>query len=236
MSMFSVVKAKEKRGEAWKEIADVLTASATGAELVLPRECRVGQLISLLIPLPAHLRCYDHEKDLYRVWGLVQHCTPLKKQESFHIGVAFVGKDAPRSYDRDPSQTYRVCGMRENGLWKVDEAQTPFKLRKDTRHRKRITFYLALLDAQRTDIGGEHATTENISRSGAAIYSSLEISVGDRVKFISEEYDFSGLAVVCNREIARDKRTRIHLHFVENPFPVEALEKNGRKDHLVHIT
>ena len=223
MSMFSVVKAKEKDGEPWKEVADVLTVSATGAEFILARECNVGQLVSLLIPLPAHLRCHDHDKELYRVWGLIQHCTPLKKQNSFHMGVAFIGKDAPRSYDRNPAQTYRICGMRDNGLWKVDETVTPFTTRKEHRHRKRIDFYLALLDSKRLDIGGEHSTTENISRSGAAVYSTLEISVGDRVKFISEEYDFSGLAVVCNKDVLKDKRTRLHLNFVENEFPIESL-------------
>src|SRR5687768_6458655 len=187
MSMFSVVKAKEKGGDSWKEVADILTVSATGAEFILVRECKVGQLVSLLIPLPPHLRCHDHEKELYRVWGLVQHCTTLKKQNSFHLGVAFIGKDAPRSYDRDPSQTYRICGMRENGLWKVAEAETPFTTRKETRHRRQIAFYLALLDAKKVDIGGEQTTTEDISCSGAAVYSTLDISVGDRVKFISEE-------------------------------------------------
>jgi hypothetical protein len=225
MSMFSVVKAKEKDGAFWKEVADVLTVSATGAEFILARECKVGQLISLLLPLPPHLRCHDHDKELYRVWGLIQHCTPLKKQNSFHMGVAFIGKDAPRSYERDPSQTYRICGMKENRLWKVDEAETPFKIRKDVRHRKRIGFYLALLDSNKVDIGGEQATTENISRSGAAVYSTLDISVGDRVKFISEEYDFSGLAVVCNKDVLKDKRTRLHLSFVENQFPIESLER-----------
>lgn len=227
MSMFSVVKAKEKDGEPWKEVADVLTVSATGAEFILARERKVGQLVSLLIPLPAHLRCHDHDKELYRVWGLVQHCTPLKKQNSFHLGVAFIGKDAPRSYDRDPLQTYRICGMRENGLWKIDEAETPFKTRRETRHRKQIAFYLAVLDSKKIDIGGEHTTTDNISRSGAAVFSNLEISVGDRVKFISEEYDFSGLAVVCNKDILKDKRTRLHLNFVENTFPIESLEKKS---------
>lgn len=227
MSMFSVVKAKEKDGATWKEVADVLTVSATGAEFLLPRECKVGRLVSLLLPLEAHLRCHDHEKELYRVWGLVQHCTPLRKQNSFHLGVAFIGKEAPRSYDRDPSQTYRICGMRENGLWKIDEAETPFKTRKEIRHRKRIGFYLALLNSKKVDIGGEQTTTDNISRSGAAVFSTLEISVGDRVKFISEEYDFSGLAVVCSKDVLKDKRTRLHLNFVENQFPVESLERKA---------
>lgn len=228
--MFSVVKAKEKDGEPWKEVADILTVSATGAELLLPRACKVGHLVSLLLPLPAHLRCHDHDKELYRVWGLVQHCTPLKKQNSFHLGVAFIGKDAPRSYDRDPDQTYRICGMRDNGLWKVDEAETPFKTRGEVRHRKRIGFYLALLDSKKLHVAGEQATTDNISRSGAAVFSTLEISVGDRVKFISEEYDFSGLAIVCSKDVLKDKRTRFHLNFVENQFPVESL---GHKADIV---
>ena len=53
----------------------------------------------------------------------------------------------------------------------------------------------------------------------------MKLAVGDKVKFISEKYDFSGLAVVCNVQVGGDDRTRIHLKFVENTFPVETLMK-----------
>ena len=65
-----------------------------------------------------------------------------------------------------------------------------------------------------------------MSRSGAAVFTTLDVGIGDRVKFISEQFDFSGLAVVCNRQIGDDERTRVHLRFIEVAFPVETLMKS----------
>lgn len=225
ISLYTVVKAKEGDGF-WKEVADIVSVSATGAGFYLPRECRVGSLVSLMVPLPAHLRCYDHDKELYRVWGLVQHCQPMATEEvtGYHVGVAFIGKYPPKSYNEDPSQHYRICGMSEDGLWKVAEARTPFKKRRDVRYWKGIELYLALINNKKDTVGGERTMTENISKSGAAVYSTLDVGVGDRVKFISKEYDFSGLAVICNRQEGSDNRARLHLQFVENTFPVEMIK------------
>ena len=73
--------------------------------------------------------------------------------------------------------------------------------------------------------GGERTTAENVSRSGAAVFTTLDVGIGDRVKFICTEYDFSGLAVVCNRQVGDDNLVRLHLNFVETLFPVESLMK-----------
>ncbi|MCA1609100.1 MAG: hypothetical protein LC730_06560 [Acidobacteria bacterium] len=102
----------------WKDVADVVSVSATGAGLYLLRECVVGNLISLMLPMPEHLRCYDHDKEVYGVWGLVQHCQKIREEDltRYHIGVAFIGKRPPQSYNDDPTQTYRISGMSEDGL------------------------------------------------------------------------------------------------------------------------
>ena len=225
-SIYTVVKVKETSDSFWKEVADVVSVSSSGAGFYLKRKCAVGHLISLMMPLPAHQRSYDHDKELYSVWGLVQHCNEIVSQgeKSYHIGVAFTGKHAPVSYDRDPNQNYRICGMNGKGLWKVKEAATPFITRKDMRYWKSIDLYLALIDSRKALLAGERTITENMSRSGAAVISTLDLNVGDRVKFISEGYNFSGLAVVCNRQIGEDNRARLHLQFVENKFPVESIK------------
>lgn len=225
MSLYTVVKFKESDDSICKEVANVITASSSGAGFYLKRKCEVGRLISLMMPLPAHQRSYDHEKELYSVWGLVQHCHEItaEGEMTYHVGVAFIGKNAPGSYERDPNQNYRICGMNDDGLWKVKEAAAPFKTRKDMRYWKSIDLYLALIDSQKALLAGERTITENISRSGAAVISTLDVNVGDRVKFISEGYDFSGLAVVCNRQIGDDNRPRLHLQFVENKFPIDLL-------------
>lgn len=226
MSLHAVVKAKDSDDTNWKEIADVASVSATGAGFYIQRECRVGTLLSLMIPLAPHLRCYDHEKELYRVWGLVQHCQPLSGDEAvgFHVGVAFIGKNSPESYQENPMQGYKICGMNEDGLWRITEAKSQFKARRHIRYWANVDPYLALLDSKRDTVNGERTTTENISKNGAAVFSTLHVNVGDRVKFICEKYDFSGLAVVCNKQIGKDGRDRLHLQFVENSFPVEKLD------------
>ncbi len=224
-SLYAVVKVKESKDESWKETADVISSSSTGAGFYVNRECQVGRLVSVMFPLEPHLRCYDHNKELYRVWGLVQHCHMLPADDvgGYHVGVAFIGKTTPDSYREDPTQSYRICGMSEDGLWKVKEAAREFTARKSPRFYQAVDHYLAIVDAQNTALAGERTTTENISKTGAAVTSSLDLHVGDRVKFISEQYDFSGLAVVCNRKDVKNGRARLNLQFVENMFPIELI-------------
>ena len=222
--MHAVVKAKSEDGSPWKETAEVISVSPTGAGFYLKRECKAGRLLSMMLPVEPHLRCYDHDKELYRVWGLVQHCHKITSDDpGFHIGVAFIGKAAPESYRADHEQSYRICGMDEDGLWKIKEAAKEFKPRKDARFYLAVEHYLAVVDGQKTSLRGEKATTENISKWGAAVLTTLDVHVGDRVKFISEQYDFSGLAVVCNRRERSDERATLNLQFVENHFPVDRI-------------
>lgn len=223
----AVVKGKDDDNENWKEVADVITYSVTGCAFYLTRSCKTGTLVSLMLPMPAEVRCYDHEKEFYRVWGLVQHCqkTVVEGVESFHIGIAFIGKNAPSTYHTDPSRNYRISGMNEDGLWKVSPLKGEFKPRQDIRYWQMIELYLAQVDSERQSLSGARAVTENISRHGAAVISKLNVDVGDRVKFISEEFDFSGMAVVCNRQLGGDNRQRLHLQFVDSQFPVEKLKR-----------
>lgn len=225
MSLHAVVKAKDKDNKQWKEVADLMSVSATGSSFNLPRPCEVGTLVSLMIPLPLHMRCYDHDKEFYKVWGLVQHCGSLAANDppTHHIGVAFIGKTPPETYRSNPQQTYRISGVDADGMWTVAESRTPFKKRSDVRFWKPIELYLALIDTKNGSVGGERTTAENVSRSGAAVFTTLEVGVGDRVKFICTEYDFSGLAVVCNRHVGDDDRTRLHLRFVDAVFPIKSL-------------
>jgi hypothetical protein len=229
LSLHAVVKGKKEGDRPWKEVADLLTFSSTGSSFNLRRQLQVGTLVSLMLPLPAHMRCYDFDKEFYRVWGLIQHCEPItasKEGKRFHVGVAFIGKSCPESYNENPRQHYRIAGVNDNGMWRVEESKTPFKKRAEVRFWKEINLYLALIDTKDGATGGERTTAENVSRSGAAVFTTMDVNIGDRVKFISEEYDFSGLAVVCNRT-ADEGRAKIHLKFVQGTFPVKTLMRAG---------
>ncbi|MDM7924309.1 MAG: PilZ domain-containing protein [Pyrinomonadaceae bacterium] len=228
VGMVAVVSGRDRNGENWQEISEVTSFSATGATIRLPRECITGRVISLDLPLPAFLRAYDHDKEFYQVWGLVQNChvSGAEGDCASYVGIAFIGRSAPVGYKSDPCRSYRICGVNDDGLWKVEPMKASYKSRKEMRFWQSFELYLAQVDSERRTITGAKAVAENISKGGAAVVSDLEVNVGDRVKFISEEFDFSGLAVVCERQSAKKDLTRLHLKFVETQFPVEKLSRS----------
>ncbi|MFL6468277.1 MAG: PilZ domain-containing protein [Pyrinomonadaceae bacterium] len=230
-SLHTAVNGFDADGEAWEEVADVFNYTSSGLGLYIPRECAVGNLISLTLPLPPHLRCYDHDEEFYQVWALIQNCNVSTNggSHAYQAGVAFIGKVAPESYDEDPHQNYRICGMTEDGLWKVTESSSKFIQRKELRYWHKVEIYLAMIDSRRETIGGERAKTENISKKGAALITNLNLHSGDRVKLISEEFDFSSLAVVCNATVTESGKSRVHLEFVGGLFPVDKLQVSRRK-------
>jgi len=221
-----VVKGKDASFRAWSDTASLTSLSSSGAGLFLGRECLVGCLVSLMLPMPTHLRRYDLDKRFYRVWGLVQHCYEAGGSEGsgFQFGVALIGRDAPESYQRNPAQCYRVAGMDRHGLWKVDELESKFRKRGTVRYWNSIATSLYQLDDELRSVATEQTVTENISETGASVFSDLRISVGDRIKFQTSDPPFSSLSVVHHRRIGVDNRTRVHLQFVENIFPVLEVE------------
>ena len=230
----AVVKAKENKDSFWKEETELISMSRMGAGFYLENKCEVGRLISLMMPMPKHLRCYDLEKELYRVWGLVQHCSPVSGDEDsmYHVGVAFAGKDSPTSYSENPMQSYRIAGMNEDGSWRIVEAKTDFVMRRHPRHWVTFGVLLSAFDADDKLVMDEGAKTENISASGAAVISNMKVDVGDSVTFDSIELNFSSLAVVRNRQTpeSEDDLPKLHLEFINDTFPVEKFLQPKEKD------
>ncbi len=232
LSLSAVVKFKESSETVWKERTDLISISRSGAGFYLERECPVGQLISLIMPMPKHLRCYDTDKELYRVWGLVQHCSPVTGDDvsNYHVGVAFVGKTVPPSYTENPLQSYRIAGINEDGTWRIVEAKTSFVVRRHPRYWICLEIFLSALDNDKNMISDEKAATENISLSGAAIFSNLKVDVGDSVNFDCVKHNFSALAIVRNRQTYEHQLPKLHLEFINTTFPVEEISLLSEAD------
>jgi len=234
LSLSAVVKAKESTDDFWKETTELVSISRSGAGFYLERKCEVGSLVSLMMPMPRYLRCYDRDKELYRVWGLVQHCSPVSgdSDAGFHVGVAFVGKHVPKSYNENPLQSYRIAGMNEDGTWRIIEAKTSFVIRRHPRYWVSLKVSLSALDDNKNMLSDETAATENISMSGAAVFSDLNVNVGDSVNLDCVEHNFSAQAVVRNRQTYEDELSKLHLEFINTEFPVEQLKLPNEKDIL----
>lgn len=221
----AIVQTRDPEGNSWKEMATVTTISRNGAGFSSPQPCSVGRLVGIVLQMPKDLRVYDKKKDLYPVQGLVQYCnrSRIGDEESYDIGVAFVGKKPPESHERNPSQQYRITGMEKNGLWTITEADGTFKLRRYPRYMMSMQMMVSLLQRETRSVVKNTATTRDVSIGGAALKCDLDAKVGDKVKVACEKLDFYSLATVRNREVTETDETLLRVEFLENEFPVDKL-------------
>src|SRR5436309_10841822 len=94
----------------WTEITRLLDVTPFGAGFTLKRPTERGRLLHMTIPMPRQLRVFDHVEDQYKIWALVRYIRHTLAQDSktpcFEVGVAFVGKHPPASYETDPAKRY----------------------------------------------------------------------------------------------------------------------------------
>ena len=220
------VQVRESLDHEWIEISRLVDVTPFGARLTLKRPIESGRLVLLTLPMPRPLRCFDHVEDQYRVWSLVRNVKLIDpsrdKGALVEIGVAFVGKRAPRSFEEDPSRRYEIArSIDELGLAAITEESSDSiseieatDKRKDTRHNIPVEVLVEVFAPDGSLAQSESTVTENISRQGAAIFTTLDLSPGQFVKLSSQQYQTPFLAVVRNRHVAPDGIERLHLEFV----------------------
>lgn len=225
LKLEAVVRIKDGPDDNWKEITEISTVSRNGAGFAISRACPIGRLVSIVLPMPRDLRTYDLDEKLYPVMGIVQNCykTTVGGKELFYVGVAFIGKNIPESFKTDPTQSYRVDGMGDDGMWRVVETKTQFKTRKHPRIWERLEVSLTLLRPETKSVEKETTVTQNIGAKGVSVESGLEASVGDKIKFQCKDMDFFAMAVVRNRKLEQNKPTTLHLEFIDGIFPIEKI-------------
>jgi hypothetical protein len=220
------VQGRESLGHEWIEISRLVDVTPFGARLTLKRPIETGRLLFLTLPMPRPLRCFDHVEDQYRVWSLVRNVKLVDpashKGALVEIGVAFVGKRPPQSFEADPTRRYEIArSVNELGLAAVTEEASDSipeisatDKRKETRHSIPVEVLVEVFAADGSLAQSESTVTENISRQGAAIFTTLELSPGQFVRLTSQQYQPAFLAVVRNRRVAPDGIVRLHLEFV----------------------
>ena len=220
------VQCRESLDYEWVEMSRLVDVTPFGARLRLKRPTEPGRLLLLTLPMPRPLRCFDHVEDQYRVWSLVRNVKLLdhasQKGALVEIGVAFVGKRPPRSFEEDPTRRYEIAkSINELGLWTVTEESSESisevsatDKRKETRHSIPVEVLIEVFALDGTLAQSESSVTENISPQGAAIFSTLDLAPGRFVKLTSQQYQSPLLAVVRNRHVAADGIVRLHLEFV----------------------
>jgi len=121
-----LVRGRESSADEWSEMTHLIDVTPSGARVRLKRQVRRGQLLHLMMALPRRMRCYDFSEQQYMVWGVARHVTAIVAEGeasdaiSFDVGLAFVGKHPPESYEQNPTTIYDVeSAPGKDGLWQL---------------------------------------------------------------------------------------------------------------------
>jgi hypothetical protein len=220
---------RESVDNEWNEMSRLLDVTPFGARVRLKRPVQIGRLLLLSMNMPRQLRVFDHAEDQYRVWSLVRNLKQLdpatEKGFVVEIGVAFIGKHPPASFFSNPAQVYEI-GPPEPGHWSVKEQPkgqpepAAADKRKESRHT--IPIEVTIEPVGEADTAGqkEKTVTENISRKGAAVLTTLNLQPGHFLRMSSTQIGAAVFAVVRARRIGADGMTRLHLEFIGGEWPL----------------
>lgn len=220
------VRCRESRGYEWTEQTRLVDVNHFGAGFTLMRPTEPGRLLLLTIPLPLKLRCFDYDEPQYCVWSLVRHASPLREgqdQEAvlYRVGVGFVGKRPPGSYDENPSTRYVPLpfDIGQSKMWNVSERRSD-RQRRETRLIIPLEVLIEALDERGKPSIKEHTVTENVSSLGTCVPTNLDVEVGRIVRITSSLDCVSIFAAVRSRRLAPDGIPRLGLEFLGKSWPL----------------
>jgi hypothetical protein len=215
---------RESHDFEWTEMTRLMNVTPFGAAFTLTRPTERGRLLHMTIPMPRQMRVFDHVEDQYRIWAIVRHLKSktTDKGPEFEVGVAFIGKSAPASYEAEPWKCYEVSFSDSEKLAHVHETQQPRldDARAHTRHPMAVDMLVEMIDPDGTVGGSEQTVTENISAQGATLFTTLEIPVGRFIRVTSEQYRTTAYAAIRSRTTGADGIARIHVEFVDKQWPL----------------
>ena len=219
------VQGRETLDFAWTEITRLNNVTPFGAGFTLKRPTEKGRLLHMTIPMPRQLRVFDHVEDQYRIWAVVRYMKPRTSNQgmTFDVGVAFIGKRAPESYAKEPWKRYDVSTNVFEALTPADDIVTPFPTedqRIHTRHNIAVDMKIEVLDEGLQLIQTEQTVTEDISSTGATLFTTLQIPQGRFIRLTSEQYRVTAYAAIRSGSIGADGVPRIHIEFIDKEWPL----------------
>jgi hypothetical protein len=222
------VRCRETKDLEWTEITRLIDVTPFGAGFTLKHPIEKGRLLHMTIPMPRQLRVFDHVEDQYKVWALVRYVKPTDPASGgaviFEVGVAFIGKRAPRTYEENPSKRYEIGNANPDQLntieeWSPEELSSSDQ-RTHTRHNIPVDLLIETFNEKGEVEKSEATVTENISPKGAAIYTTLALPVGRFVRLSSAQYKLAVYAAVRGQSMGPAGVSRIHVEFIDREWPL----------------
>jgi hypothetical protein len=209
----------------WTEVTRLTNVTPFGAGFTLKHPTEKGRLLHMTIPMPRQLRVFDHVEDQYRIWAVVRYVKTaiVEKRTVFEVGVAFIGKRAPASYETEPWKRYDISAPALQALAGPEDMLKPLSTddqRTLTRHNIAVDMRIEVVDTSGEVVESENTVTENISSKGATLFTTLEIPLGRFVRLTSEQYKITAHAAIRAHTIGADGVPRIHVEFIDKEWPL----------------
>jgi len=219
------VRVRETLDFEWTEVTRLLNVTPFGAGFTLKRPTERGRLVHMTIPMPRQLRVFDHVEDQYRIWAIVRHLNSKStgKEAAFDVGVAFIGKRPPASYEAEPWKRYEIANsVFQAGSPTVEmvELLPTLHERAHTRHNIAVDMLVEIVGADGTVVATEQTVSENISPRGATLFTTLEAPVGRFIRITSEQYNVTAHGAVRSRSTGADGISRMHVEFIDREWPL----------------
>ena len=146
------IRVRETPDFEWTEMTRLINVTPFGAGFTLKRPTEKGRLLHMTIPMPRQLRVFDHVEDQYRIWAIVRYFKTkiVENVPAFEVGVAFIGKRPPASYEAEPWKRYDISTTGFQSLAAVDElpALTSADQRAQTRHNIAVDMRVEVLESR----------------------------------------------------------------------------------------
>ncbi|MGE5127745.1 MAG: PilZ domain-containing protein [Betaproteobacteria bacterium] len=193
-------------GREWQEMTATDDASYGGASFSLKHAHNVGQVVLLSLPLPSNFRRYSLAETSYKTYALIRGVR-APGREGARVGVMFLGRTPPRGFQDNPGGRYFLPG---------DQVEEPVQHGERRRHERLALFVNVRVQRTTGDGGEERTVTENLSRGGARVPSTLPVAAGDVVVVSDPAGKASASAVVCNVFVGADRVARLNLQFPDS--------------------
>lgn len=219
------VRCRETPDFEWTEITRLTNVTPFGAGFTLKHPTERGRLLHMTIPMPRQLRVFDHVEDQYRIWALVRYVkiSTSDKCIVFDVGVAFIGKRPPASYQTEPWRRYDISSSTFDALAVGDDTPIPIDSedqRTYTRHNIAVDMRVEALNVNGEVVESEDTVTEHISGKGATLFTTLQIPAGRFIRLTSEQQGITAHAAIRSRTTGADGIPRIHVEFIDKEWPL----------------
>jgi hypothetical protein len=180
-----------------------------GASFPLRHGHGVGQVLLLSTPLPRNFRRYDIAETSYKSYALVRN-SRTTEEGSHMVGVMFLGRVPPKGFEAKPGGRYRLP-TDPRAAQQPASAAPPGERRRH--ERLQLFVNLRLKRAGVSGVMEEQTVTENVSRGGARVFTTLPLARGESVTVTDLDNAVAAEAVVRNVYVGPDRVTRLNLHF-----------------------